>query len=127
MLTGAELAEELGELTRKMRPSVARGAMKAAERMLRDCTDKPLEECEVQLLLAGMARGQEYALYLDDRSYPKVQAVILDAVYADKVRVMYSNGIREEMALADYNTRWRLWSKYPSGVERKMHEWRARK
>lgn len=127
MQTGLELAEELSELTRTMRQSKAKGAMKAAERVLRDCTDKPLDADEVELLLAGLARGQEYALYLDDRSYPKIQAVILDAVYPDKVRVMYSNGIREELALADYNTRWRLWGKYPSGVERKLHEWRARK
>ncbi len=128
MLTRREAAEQLDMLAGKMRPSQVRGAMRAAERLLREEeAAEPLTEEEVRLLMANTARGQEYALYLEDRGYPKVQAAILDSAYGDGVRVIYSNGMRYIMEMQDYNRTWRLWAKYPSGVEMKVNEWRARK
>lgn len=128
MLTKREAAEQLDILAGKMRPSQVRGAMRAAERLLRgEEMAQPLTEGEVHLLMAGTARGQEYALYLEDRGYPKVQAAIIDGAFGDTVRVIYSNGMKYMMELKDYGRTWRLWAKYPSGVEMKLHEWRARK
>lgn len=131
MLTSLQLAEQLDLLAGSIKGKNAdklRAALRMAEKKLRaEEKKKPLSEDDVKLLIGNLERGMEFAVYVEDRGYYKVLPGLFDRVYGDSIRVMYSNGMYYMLEMRDYNRTWRLWSEYPSGVEMKMAEWRARK
>lgn len=131
MLTALQVAEQIDLLAGSVSgPKAAeiRSVMREAEKILRaEEKKRPLTVDDVRLIMRDLERGLEFALYLEDRGYYKLEAAIIDRVFKDSVRVMYSNGMRYVFELKDYNKSWRLWDIIPSGVEMKMAEWRARK
>lgn len=131
MLTSLQLAEQLDLLAGSIRGKNAdkvRAALRLAEKKLReDKRRQPLSEDAVRLMISNLDRGMEYAVYVEDRGYYKVLPAVFDRAYNDTIRVLYSNGMYYMLEMKDYNRTWRLWDTYPSGVEMKMTEWRARK
>ncbi len=128
MLTALQLAEQLEMLARQTKDAQLRGALKMAEEQLREREKaKPLTESEVRLLFENTERGMEFCVYVEDRGYYKPLPAILDRAYKDSARVVYSNGMHYMLEMRDYNRTWRLWAKYPSGVEMKNEDWRHRK
>ena len=128
MLTKREAAEQLDMLAGGMKPGPLSGALRTAEKLLREEPEAtPLTVDEIRTLMDGTCRGREYALYIEDRGYYKMQAVIMDSANGNFARVIYANGMRYMLDINDYNRTWRLWSSYPSGIEMKKSEWRARK
>lgn len=131
MLSSLQLAEQLDLLAGSIRGKNAdkvRAALRLAEKKLReDKRRQPLSEDAVRLLIGNLDRGMEYAVYVEDRGYYKVLPAVFDRAYNDTIRVLYSNGMYYMLEMKDYNRTWRLWDTYPSGVEMKMTEWRARK
>lgn len=128
MLTALQLAEQLDLLSGHVKSERVRGALKLAEKQLREAEkEDPLTEEEVKQLMENLERGMEFAVYVEDRGYPKPMPALMDRKLNDSIRVMYSNGMRYVLELKDYNRTWRLWARYPSGVEMKMKEWRVRK
>lgn len=131
MLTALQMAEQLELMAQKLkgqRHEELRGVLKMAEKQMREKEKAlPLTEDEVRLLMAGTERGMEYAVYVEDRGYYKPMPALMDSAMVDSIRVTYSNGMRYMLEMRDYNRTWRLWEKYPSGVEMKMKDWRSRK
>ena len=131
MLTSLQLAEQLDLLAGSIRGKNAdkvRAAMRLAEKKLREEKKaQPLSEDAVRLMMSNLERGMEYAVYVEDRGYYKVLPALFDRAFNESIRVMYSNGMYYMLDLKDYGRTWRLWDKYPSGVEMKMVDWRARK
>lgn len=131
MLSSLQLAEQLDLLAGSIRGKNAdkvRAALRLAEKKLReDKRRQPLSEDAVRLMISNLDRGMEYAVYVEDRGYYKVLPAVFDRAYNDTIRVLYSNGMYYMLEMKDYNRTWRLWDTYPSGVEMKMTEWRARK
>ena len=131
MLTALQLAEQLDlicGMVKGKNSSEICGIVRMAEKALRGETKaQPMTEDEVRFMIKGCESGKEFAVYVEDRSYYKPMAVIIDGGYGDSVRLLQSNGMHEVMDLARYNKTWRLWAMYPSGVEMKMTEWRDRK
>lgn len=128
MLTALQLAEQLELLAGHVKSERVRGALKLAEKQLRGAEkEKPLTEAEVRQLMDNLERGMEFAVYVEDRGYPMPMPALLDRKLNDSIHVMYSNGMRYVLEMKDYNRTWRLWGRYPSGVEMKLAEWRDRK
>lgn len=130
MLTALQVAEQIDLLAGKVSGEKAeeiRSVMREAERILRGAEKKrPMTEDDLRLIMRDLERGLEFAVYLEDRGYYKLEAAIIDRAFNDTIRVMYSNGMRYVFEMRDYNRTWRLWDSIPSGVEMKMAEWRAR-
>lgn len=131
MLTALQLAEQIDivcDTARGKNADAIRALMRQAERMLKEKEKaRPLSEDDVRLMMRLLENGKEFAVYIEDRGYYKPMAAIADLSMGNSVRLMYSNGMRYMMDLSDYNRTWRLWGSYPSGVEMKITEWRARK
>lgn len=131
MLTALQVAEQIDMLAGSVSgPKAAeiRSVMREAEKILRaEEKKRPLTVDDVRLIMRDLERGLEFAVYLEDRGYYKLEAAIIDRAYNDTVRVMYSNGMRYVFEMRDYNRTWRFWDSITSGVEMKMAEWRARK
>lgn len=131
MLTALQLAEQIDivcDTARGKNADAIRALMRQAERLLKEKEKaRPLSEDDVRLMMRLLENGKEFAVYIEDRGYYKPMAAIADLSMGNSVRLMYSNGMRYMMDLSDYNRTWRLWGSYPSGVEMKITEWRARK
>lgn len=131
MLSSLQLAEQLDLLAGSIRGKNAdkvRAALRLAEKKLReDKKKRPMSEDAVRLMIGNLERGMEFAVYVEDRGYYKPMPALLDRAYNDTIRVLYSNGMYYMLEMKDYGRTWRLWDTYPSGVEMKMAEWRARK
>ena len=98
MLTALQVAEQIDLLAGNVSGEKAaeiRSVMREAEKILRaEEKKRPLTVDDVRLIIRDLERGLEFAVYLEDRGYYKLEAAIIDRAFNDTVRVMYSNGMR---------------------------------
>lgn len=129
-----EVAEQLDMMASRRKSekdAELRGLMRQAEKHLRDLSatvkSRPLTEDEVRLMASCTDRSVELCAYVEDRRYYKPVPAIITRMVGDGIRAVYSSGMYDVLELKNYNRTWRLWAKYPSGVDMKMMDWRPKK